>query len=69
MALSEARDPTARLTLLQAPPPVRKTRRHSWIAILFMLWVVVPTGVSGWYLYVVAADQFASTVGFSVRKE
>lgn len=31
--------------------------------------VVLPTVVAGLYLYFRAADQFASTVGFSVRKE
>jgi capsular polysaccharide transport system permease protein len=31
--------------------------------------VIVPVAVAAWYLYTRAADQFASTVGFSVRSE
>lgn len=69
MAFPDSRDPATRLTLLPAAPLKRRSRRHSWIALVFFAWVVLPTGVSGWYLYFVAADQYASTVGFSVRKE
>ena len=35
----------------------------------FLLLVVAPLGGAGWYLYTVADDQYASHVGFSVRKE
>ncbi len=35
----------------------------------FLLMVVAPTAVGGWYLWMRAADQYASYVGFSVRKE
>jgi capsular polysaccharide transport system permease protein len=31
--------------------------------------VILPVTVAGWYLWVRAADQYASYVGFSVRKE
>ncbi len=31
--------------------------------------VVAPTIVAAWYLYTIADDQYASTVGFAVRKE
>lgn len=31
--------------------------------------VVAPVGVTGWYLWTRAVDQYASYVGFSVRKE
>lgn len=43
--------------------------RHFVLLITFLIWVVVPTGVVGWYLYTVAQDQYASHVGFSVRRE
>lgn len=49
-------------------PPARR-RRHSWILISFLAVVIVPVAASAFYLYNVAADQYASTVGFSVRKE
>ncbi len=48
-------------------PPRR--RRHSWILISFLIAFLAPVSVTGWYLYTVAADQYASTVAFSVRKE
>lgn len=35
----------------------------------FLLIVVIPTAVSAWYLWIRAADQYASSVRFSVRQE
>ena len=35
----------------------------------FLLLVLAPLGATGWYLYERAADQYASTVAFSVRRE
>jgi len=35
----------------------------------FLLVVLAPLGVAGWYLYARAADQYASYVGFTVRRE
>ncbi|TRD22418.1 hypothetical protein [Palleronia caenipelagi] len=50
-------------------PKARMRRRH-WIAALtFGLVCVLPTVLVGWYLYTRAADQYASTVGFTVRAE
>jgi capsular polysaccharide transport system permease protein len=51
-----------------ARPAVRRTR-HAGLVFLFLALVLAPVAASGWYLYAVAADQYASTVGFSVRKE
>ncbi len=39
------------------------------MVVIFLLWVVLPTALAAAYLYVVAADQYASRVGFSIRKE
>ncbi|MFV0299571.1 MAG: capsule biosynthesis protein, partial [Paracoccus sp. (in: a-proteobacteria)] len=53
-------------------PPVsaaRIERRHVLLTLSFILLVIVPTAVSGWYLWTKAEDQYVSTVGFSVRKE
>lgn len=44
-------------------------RRHKLILLSFIALVVLPTLVSGWYLWTHAQDQYVSTVGFSVRKE
>ena len=58
-----------------APPPrpaigaAQPKKRHYILLLSFLLWVMMPLGVSGWYLYVVADEQYASHIGFSVRKE
>ena len=54
-----------------APPvaPARVRGRHWLLALSFLLLVLAPVGGTGWYLYTRAADQFASTVAFSVRRE
>jgi len=53
-------------------PPVstnaRPRARHFGLAIWFFLAVVMPSTISAYYLEAIAADQFASTVGFSVRR-
>ena len=50
-------------------PPARPKKRHRWLLFSFVLIVLAPTGVLAAYLYLRAADQYASTVGFSVRTE
>jgi capsular polysaccharide transport system permease protein len=55
--------------VLPVARPARMRRRH-WLALLsFLLCVGGPTGITAWYLWTHAADQYASTVGFSVRRE
>ena len=52
--------------------PARRARfapRHFGLIISFALCVLLPAAVAGWYLWARAADQYASTLGFSVRKE
>ncbi|PID95764.1 MAG: capsule biosynthesis protein [Alphaproteobacteria bacterium] len=43
--------------------------RHKILALSFVLVVIVPTLVSGWYLYTRAEDQYISTVAFTVRQK
>lgn len=53
-------------------PPVRRSyRRWRHVAVLlsFLLCVVLPGAGTGYYLHEVAADQYASKVGFTVRRE
>jgi capsular polysaccharide transport system permease protein len=52
-----------------AAGPARMRRRHWLLGVSFVLCVILPTLVSGYYLYTHAADQYASKVGFSVRSE
>ena len=47
----------------------RARGRHRAMALVFALWVVLPLLASAAYLYAIAADQYASRVGFSIRKE
>ncbi|KPP89235.1 MAG: capsular polysaccharide transport system permease protein [Rhodobacteraceae bacterium HLUCCA08] len=47
----------------------RMRRRHWGVLFSFLLMVLAPLAVSVWYLWWVATDQYASTVGFTVRQE
>ena len=53
-------------------PPARSARlrpRHFALMLSFVVCVLLPATITSWYLWARAADQFASTLGFSVRKE
>lgn len=52
-----------------AARPARLKRRHYMAMLSFCLGVLLPVTVIGGYLYSYAADQYASTVGFTVRTE
>lgn len=61
---------------LHPQAPVRPTAgkaklhgRHVGLFLSFLLLVIAPIAVSGWYLWGRAADQYASYLGFSVRSE
>jgi len=73
MTVAEDTIAPSRLTILHAPAepakPARVRRRHFGLIGAFVIGVVLPFGLAAWYLFSVAVDQFASTVGFSVRKE
>ena len=69
-------DAAPRAAAQPAAPPVRapigaaRARPRHWLVLLsFLLMVVAPAGATGWYLWTRAVDQYASYVGFSVRKE
>lgn len=54
------------------PPPVSAAAlrpRHLALVLSFLLLVLGPIAVSGWYLWTRAADQYGSVAGFSVRSE
>lgn len=71
-APAAAAAPRPRIKLIEVAPaarPARMQRRH-WLLILsFVLAVLVPVAGAAYYLYVHAADQYASKVGFTVRRE
>ena len=49
--------------------PAHAKARHWGVLFAFLLIVLAPTVVGGWYLWTRAADQYASTLGFTVRSE
>lgn len=51
------------------PPRARWRRRHIWLALSCLVCVLLPVVLSAWYLWMRAADQYASEAGFAVRRE
>jgi capsular polysaccharide transport system permease protein len=49
--------------------PAKLRPRHRLMFLSFLVIVILPLMVSATYLWVIAKDQYASTVGFSVRRE
>lgn len=49
--------------------PARAKRRHWGLLLAFLIMVAAPIAATAWYLYERAEDQFASTLGFTVRSE
>ena len=53
-------------------PPAQTARMQRWhvfLALSFVFAVLLPAAVAAWYLWTRAADQYGSTVAFSVRQE
>lgn len=64
--------PQQRAVMPVVPPlakPARPKRRHRMVLLSFVVFVLLPIAAVAYYLWEVAEDQFASTVGFSVRRE
>ncbi|HFQ15495.1 MAG TPA: sugar transporter [Rhodobacteraceae bacterium] len=49
--------------------PAGMRPRHWGLVISFILLVLAPAGLTGWYLAERAVDQYASSLGFTVREE
>ena len=47
----------------------RRKSRHFGLLFAFLLMVIAPVIAASWYLYERAVDQYASTIGFTVRSE
>lgn len=68
----DIRAPALQQPQIVAPSPARRARlrtRHRALILSFALCVLAPAALTSWYLWARAADQYASTLGFSVRKE
>lgn len=61
--------PKTDVSAFQPVSQAKPRRRHWGVVLSFVLLVVLPMAVAGFYLWTRAADQYASTVGFSVRTE
>lgn len=64
--------PRPRVKLIEVAPAARPAQmklRHWLIILSFIVVVILPTAGAGVYLYTWAADQYASKVGFTVRRE
>lgn len=64
--------PAPKPTPIKVAAPAATSRiesRHLLVLISFVLMVLVPPAIAAWYLWTRAADQYASTVAFSVRTE
>ena len=59
----------AHSTPVASIPPARLKLRHHLILLSLVVGVLLPTLGAGLYLMLVADDQYASTVAFSVRRE
>lgn len=55
---------------VRAPAAIAQPRRRHWLLLgSFLVLVVLPSLIWGWYLWTRASDQYVSSVGFSVRQE
>lgn len=67
---NEAPQPTPQEDPVRAPvAQVRRRGRHILVILSFLLCVVLPGAGTGYYMWAVAADQYASKTGFTVRRE
>lgn len=67
---TEVLSPSGKLRMVPEVREAAKPKiRHYAIAASFCCFVILPILLAAWYLYTRAADQFASTVGFSVHAE
>ena len=72
MTASISPQPAAKIAAVADPPAAGRARlklRHFMVMISFILFVAAPVTGAAWYLYTQAADQYASKVGFTVRRE
>ncbi|EAR49442.1 putative polysaccharide export-assoiated protein [Oceanicola granulosus HTCC2516] len=63
------RDPPQVVEVAPVAKPARMRKRHWGIIFAFLLVFALPLAGVAWYLWERAVDQYASTVGFTVRQE
>lgn len=65
----KAGNPRRLTSIRPVAAPARMRPRHWGLLICFISLVVLPVFLAVFYLFVVGKDQYASTVGFTVRRE
>ncbi len=68
-AKPERRDAYASYVPGPAALPARMRKRHWGLVLFFLLAVIAPAALNGYYLYTHAADQYESDAGFGSRTE
>lgn len=70
-AATPPKKPMETATYTPRPPakPAYVKSRHWGLLLAFVVMVILPVAGSSWYLYTRAVDQYASTLGFTVRSE
>lgn len=63
------RESAPQIEVLPTAPPARRKRHHIGVILSFVLMVLGPVAGACWYLYERAVDQYASTMGFTIRQE
>lgn len=69
---NQNKKPRAETKVIEIAPsagPARMRKRHWGVILSFFLLVLMPVVLTVWYLWWVAEDQYASTVGFTVRQD
>lgn len=61
--------PPPQVVIRPLATPSKRKSRHWGLLSAFVVIVLLPVGATWWYLNERAADQFASTLGFTVRSE
>ena len=63
------KQPPTKVIVRPLAPPAKVESRHKGLLASFAGLVLLPVAAAAFYLYTMAQDQFASTVGFTVRSE
>jgi len=66
---SPAASAPAPTAVVRTAPAARPRQRHWVVLSSFLIMVLLPTALAGWYLWTRAADRYVSTMGFSIRTE
>lgn len=66
---TKAASPEPKLVIRPLATPAKRKNRHYGLLLAFAVMVLLPIAATWWYLSERAAEQFASTVAFTVRSE